>query len=118
MKNLLVFLFVPAVLLLTAPPAARAQDEYPVAFWGQKHVKEALLLHRFLSPTDFRASCRNGELDLSRTARHPENLHKAWKDFSRKTARLDYCRSQPGKTWYLLGESPYFMLPENPGSHK
>ena len=119
MKHLLACLLLSVTFLFFSPiPSALAQDEYPVAFWGQKHVQEAVLLHRSLSPSDFSTSCRTDRLSLFRRHRLPENLHKAWSDFSRSKKRLGYCQSQPKKTWYLLGEAPYFMLPENPGSHK
>ena len=114
-----ILLLLPVTYLLFLPvPFAQAQEEYHVAFWGQKHIPEALLLHRNLSPGDFQISCRKGKLFLSPPRSLPRGLNAAWSDFSRRKARLKYCQSQPGKTWYLLGESPYFMLPENPGSHK
>ncbi|AFS54125.1 hypothetical protein ACSYAY_08990 [Leptospirillum ferriphilum] len=119
MKNILLLLFLPVSYFVFLPLSfAHAQDEYPVAYWGQKHVQEALLLHRNLSPGDFLVSCRKAK--LYRSSSHPlsGNLKAAWNDFSRRKTRLRYCQSQPGRTWYLLGEAPYFMLPENPGSHK
>ena len=108
-----------AVLLLPLP-SAFSEDEYTVAFWGQTHTKEAVYLHQTLSPSDFRLACRQGirKLLLHSPSRViSKRTYSAWAHFT-NPERLAYCRKFPHKTWYLLGEAPYFMLPSAPGIHK
>ncbi len=118
MKRPLISILFSASFFFSVYTSAWADNEYPVAFWGEKHIGAAMALHRALSPDDFKVSCNSGKLVVSPKAKNLAEIAKAWRLFAVSKQRMAYCRSQPGKTWYLLGEAPYFMLPEKPGLHK
>ncbi|MHB8542767.1 MAG: hypothetical protein ACYC9S_02035 [Leptospirales bacterium] len=108
------------LLIIALPLAAFSDDEYPVAYWGQTHIREAIQLHKSLSPSDFHLACNRGIHFLPVSAHKggiSKSTYRAWAHFA-NTKRLQYCRNNPKKTWYLLGEAPYFMLPSKPGAHK
>lgn len=118
MKRLLIFILFSASFFFSISSSAWADNDYPVAFWGEKHIGAAMALHRALTPDDFRISCNSGKLVIRPKVKNPAEIAKDWRLFAGNKQRMAYCRSQPGKTWYLLGEAPYFMLPEKPGLHK
>lgn len=101
-----------------APVLAAGPGEYPVAYWGQTHVREALYLHASLTPENVQTACQKGFSALSPAAKgqtgKDRDLAREWKRFA-KGDRLAFCRAHPHTTWYLLGEAPYFMLPAKPG---
>lgn len=96
-------------------PAFADNDEYSVAYWGQTHIHEALTLHHALNPEQFGLLC-------SHPGKAGSYLKKSsslviWRDFYQKK-RMAYCKSHPRKTWRLLGQAPYFMLPPREGAQK
>lgn len=100
------------------PVLATGSGEYPVAYWGQTHVREALFLHASLTPENFQTACQKGFSALSSATKgrtgKDRDLAREWKRFA-KGRRLAFCRAHPHSAWYLLGEAPYFMLPAKPG---
>lgn len=90
----------------TPPPG----EEYPVAYWAQTHISQALLLHRKVTPENLQSACRTGVL------KSEPKLLNAWKSF-RSLKRRAFCQKYPYQTLHLLGEAPYFML-RPPGSHR
>lgn len=105
-------------LPLQVPALAAGSGEYPVAYWGQTHVRDALYLHASLTPENFRIACQKGFSALSPAGKgqpgKDRDLAREWKRFA-KGRRLVFCRAHPHTAWYLLGEAPYFMLPDKPG---
>lgn len=85
-------------------------EEYPVAYWAQTHVREALLLSHSLTSRSFGAACRTDHFSGDPAVR------AAWIKFS-KGPRRSFCSRYPAMTLHLLGEAPYFML-RPPGSHR
>lgn len=112
-------ILVSATLLMSPGPARAAESgEYPVAYWGQTHIPQAVYLHKSLTAENFRTACRKGlssiPADTISRKQDLSRLAKEWKHFARGS-RLAFCRAHPHTAWYLLGEAPYFMLPARPG---
>ncbi|MDA8059358.1 MAG: hypothetical protein ACYCXP_11860 [Leptospirillum sp.] len=96
-------------IIATGSSAAFGADgEYPVAYWGQTHRHFALQIYHALTPAQLREICTHpaSTKDLIKSP----SLKTAWEQFHQKK-RAAFCKSHPEKTWKLLGESPYFMLP-------
>lgn len=89
------------------PPAG---EEFPVVWWAQNHIPEALQIFRHTTPSQLEVACKSGKLTAP-----PEAL-TAWRSFA-KGKRRQFCRRYPGQTHHLLGEAPYFML-SPPGAHR
>jgi hypothetical protein len=85
-------------------------QEYPVVWWAQNHVPQALELFRFTTAESLEASCKSGHMDA------PSKVLNAWRSFA-KGERKTFCRHYPGQTHHLLGEAPYFMV-SPPAVHK
>lgn len=89
------------------PPAG---EEFPVVWWAQNHVPEALEIFRHTTASQLGVACKSGKLSA------PPEVTTAWTSFARGKRR-QFCRKYPGQTHHLLGEAPYFML-SPPGAHK
>jgi hypothetical protein len=109
-------LFALACLLALSPISSHASGlpppglEYPVVWWAQNHVKEALRLYRTTSWQSLGEACRSGILSRKTGTR-------ALGAFIRDHRRRTFCRRFPGPTHHLLREAPYFMV-RPPGAQK
>jgi len=92
-----------------------ADGEYSVAYWGQTHRHFALKIFHSLTPAQIQKLCTLPT--QNRLLIKDSSLLKAWNLFYQKK-RAAFCKSHPQKTWKLLGESPYFMLPPRDGAQK
>ena len=90
----------PPFALADSPPPGQ---EYPIVWWAQNHVPQALEIFRFTTAESLEASCKSGHLN------GPSKVFKAWLAFA-NGERKQFCRHYPGQTHHLLGEAPYFMV--------
>jgi hypothetical protein len=96
-------------------PSYAAEGEYSVAYWGQTHRHFALKIYHSLTPEQIQKLCTLPA--QNRRLIQDSALLKIWHVFYQKK-RAAFCKSHPQKTWKLLGESPYFMLPPRDGDQK
>ena len=97
---MLVLILGPSRAFADAPPPG---EEYPVVWWAQNHVPEALLLFRSTTAETLLTACKSGKIE------GVTSVQRAWRAFSEK-GRLTFCRSYPGQTHSLLRQAPYFMV--------
>ena len=105
-----------AVLLLGIPGHAFSSglpapgQEFPVVWWAQNHVKEALAIFQHTTWRTLGAACSSGNLPDA-----PGN--SGFQNFIKDQKRRNFCRRYPGPTHHLLQEAPYFMV-RPPGDQK
>lgn len=115
-RRMALLLFPFASLFVLSPSPAHSSGlpppglEYPVVWWAQNHVKEALRLYRTTSWQTLGKACRSGSL-----AQEPGR--RALRDFIHNSHRRDFCSRFPAPAHHLLREAPYFMV-SPPGAQK